>query len=155
MKRVLPFLLCGIGCLGASHFAAAEDAPAAVVQPAPVAAPAPLPFSLSGGGGGECKRAMTFGVEAPEPRAACGGCDSAQGSCTHGDNTCINYCLNLVGEIGFCSIPCNCCMCPNIPSGGGGGGGGGGICQPVCRCGDGVSGPQGVCGPGCRQVNCL
>jgi hypothetical protein len=152
MKRVLSFVFCIVACLGASHLAAAEDAPAAGVQAARVPAPA---LSFLGGSGGECKPGVTLGVEPYEHRATCGGCDSPQGSCTPGDNSCTNYCLGLVGEIGFCSLACNCCMCPNVQSGGGGEGGGGSICQPVCRCGDGVSGNQGLCPAGCRQVNCI
>ena len=148
MTRFLSLLFCSVLCLGAGRLAAAEEAPKA--------APAPtLPASFLAESGSTCKQTLSFGIEAPKPQASCNACDSPQGSCTPGDNSCTNYCLGLVGEIGFCSLACNCCVCPEIQSGGGGGGGGGSICQPVCRCGDGVSGQQGLCPSGCRQVNCL
>jgi hypothetical protein len=61
--------------------------------------------------------------------------------------------MDLVGETGFCSLSCNCCMCPNVqpfpPSGDPGQ-----PCQRICRC-DGLPGEQGGCPTGCRIVNCV
>ncbi len=44
----------------------------------------------------------------------CLDCDSYQGYCVHGDNRCRNYCLLLVGEVGMCSLDCDCCVCPEV-----------------------------------------
>jgi hypothetical protein len=149
MRKTLFVVLSGVCFFGLSSAAAVEDTSAVLVQaassvPDTAVESARLPLFVSEQPGGQCAAVPTFGVEAPQPRAACGGCDSSQGSCTHGDGTCTNYCLERVGEIGFCSLACNCCMCPNIPP------------PPIevcCRC-DGGSDPSGLCGFGCRVVAC-
>ena len=92
-----------------------------------------------------------------EPRQAstCSDCDSNQGYCS-GPNSCRNYCLALVGEIGMCSPICNCCICPEVagpppdPVPGPGG------CDPVCNCPSGlVFCRDAPSGQNCPQVNCI
>lgn len=149
--------LCLAACIGFAGSAAADDSTAAPASAPAATAPASQPLLLvpsAAADGGECAPADGTGSQEPVEQNVCSDCDSPQNSCTSGSNTCANYCLNLVGQQGFCQPACKCCVCPEQPPPPPPPGGFPDICQPVCRC-DGVPGPQGGCEDGCRQVNCI
>lgn len=162
--------LCLAACIGFANSADADDSAAAPATAPAAAASAPSPAPTVAAGapatqplllapsaaadGGACAPADGTGSQEPVEQNLCGDCDSPQNSCTSGVNTCANYCLDLVGQQGFCQPACKCCVCPEQPAPPPPSGDPGVPCQSICRC-DGQPGPQGGCPNGCRQVNCV
>ncbi len=143
-------------CLAFAGGLAADDSTAATASAPAATAPASQPLLLapSAADGGACAPADGTGSQEPVEQNVCSDCDSPQNSCTSGVNTCANYCLDLVGQQGFCQPACKCCVCPEQPAPPPPSGDPGVPCQSICRC-DGQPGPQGGCPNGCRQVNCV
>ncbi len=96
------------------------DLSATEAPPPPATVATSLPTSaLPAAAADRCEAASSlFGTPPAQERAACTGCDSPQGSCTQppagSSGVCDFYCQELVGETGFCSLACGCCMCPYV-----------------------------------------
>lgn len=155
-NALLPAGLCMLLALVLVPATAAATAAAEAPSNGPVAAVAAPDCAAAATVAGALPAGPLFdgGLAGAQAVDNCSDCDSSQGYCSQGDQSCRSYCLNLVGEIGFCNSQCNCCVCPEIPPSGPPPADDPDNCQTVCRCGDGVPGPQGSCPDGCRQVSC-